>query len=141
MCFPICRQSPHPRCLHKVEEHSCHFPHFSFANKPPDFCFLNNNNKKSCLHECRQICLKFIYPPLIKDHSQQEPLTVLCTLLPAHWFAVQGVLHPSQSVCWSLPALELLSQHELYCGIPAGCIRTSQVPQPKDPHHAMLGGL
>lgn len=37
--------------------------------------------------------LKFIYPPLIKEQSQQEPQTVLCTLLPAHWFGLQGVLH------------------------------------------------
>lgn len=93
-----------------------------------------------CLHECSQICLKSVYP-LIKDQSQQEPQTVLCTLLPAHRFGVQDVLHPAQTVCWSPPALELQSQHELCCGFPAHCIETSQVPQPKDPHHAMLGGL
>lgn len=44
---------------------------------------------KCCLQECSQISLKFIHPPLIKDQSQQEAQTLLCTLLPAHWFGVQ----------------------------------------------------
>lgn len=36
--------TPLPPCLlGKAEGCSCHFPHFCFANKPPEFCLLNKS--------------------------------------------------------------------------------------------------
>lgn len=48
-----------PRLLRKVEGCSCHFPHFSFANKPQNSVVLTKN---CLLHECRHIRRIYLAP-------------------------------------------------------------------------------